>query len=127
MPPEWRLTYYNTQFSCVFMPTEDWHQKTTDVLQTWADDTHEAFLFLLEANADTDTDSALPVSLLDRTWKVHASDPRLVWFDAATNLQSLAACLSSLPPGEWCVVGRDGDLAQIERVRTLLDLLGLSA
>lgn len=120
LPPEWRLTYYNTQFGCVYLGAADWRDAGPAGWQSWADDTHAGFRFLLEAQAD----AVVPAALAPRAWLVTAADPRLIWFDAASDLKALSRQLIALPAGEWCLLSGDGDAGQIERVRTVLQLLG---
>ena len=52
-------------------------------------------------------------------------DGRLIWFDAASDLKALTAEITgkqAVP--ELYLISRDGNLAQVDRVRTLLELLG---
>lgn len=122
MPEEWRLTYYNTQFDCVFLAAPVWRQVGPSICEGWAADTHENFVFLLE---DARPDE-LPGALLERARGVGRDDPGLLWFDRETSLKSLAGQLA--PAGGEAplfLLSRDGDLGQIERVRTLLELMGL--
>jgi hypothetical protein len=124
MPPEWRLAYYNTQFSCVFLPREQWQHQSPQTWESWAEDTHGGFVFLLETAAGG-ANEVLPAPLQGRALGMHAQDPRLIWFDTETDLKPLAARLAALPAGTCFLLSRDGNLGQIERVRSLLDLLGL--
>lgn len=123
MPPEWRLTYYNTQFNCVFLPADQWRPVATDELEQWAEDTHDRFLFLLEGEEGT----AVPRPLQGKALCLSAQDGRITWFDAGSDIRQLAEGLKQGEGGPRFVLSRDGDLSQLERVRTLLDLLGLMA
>lgn len=123
MPPEWRLTYYNTQFSCVFLPSERWRGAEMEEIAQWARDTHDRFLFLLEGEAG----GAVPGALLGRALCLPAEDGRLIWFDGRSDLKALAEELRRPASGPRFLISGDGDLAQLERVRTLLELLGVLA
>lgn len=122
MPEEWRLTYYNTQFDCVFLAAPAWRHVDAATYEAWAADTHARFVFLLE---DARPDE-LPDVLAGRARGIRRDDPGLLWFDRQTSLKTLAAELAS-PDGEASLflLSRDGDLGQVERVRTLLQLMGL--
>jgi hypothetical protein len=122
MPEEWRLTYYNTQFACVFLAAPAWRHAGAAAYKAWAADTHEHFQFLLEDALPED----IPEALAGRALGVGREDPRLLWFDGRTSLKTLAEQLA-LPGREaqLYLISRDGDMGQIERVRTLLELMGL--
>ncbi|MEW6677573.1 MAG: hypothetical protein AB1421_06600 [Pseudomonadota bacterium] len=125
MPPEWRLTYYNTQFSCVFLTRGQWKQLSPREWEIWAEDTHDEFLFLLETQNNGGNETP-PAPLQGRAQLLSAQDSCLIWFDAESDLKTLAAQLSALPDSPHFLLSKDGDLGQIERVRTLLDLMGLA-
>ena len=120
MPQEWRLSYYNTQFSCVFLAASVWRLADMATLAAWAEDTHEHFLFLLEQAFP----EALPACLADRALGIGREDPSLLWVDRQTSLKTLAGHLAA-GDTRLFLVSRDGDLGQIERVRTLIELMGL--
>ena len=122
MPEEWRLTYYNTQFACVFLAESAWRQAGSAAYVAWAADTHEQFVFLLEGARPEE----VPQMLVGRAHGVGRDDSDLLWFDRHTSLKTLAEQLA-LPQREapLYLLSRDGDMGQIERVRTLLELMGL--
>lgn len=122
MPEAWRLTYYNTQFDCVFLAAPLWRQADAAAYEAWVADTHEHFLFLLEGARP----EALPEVLAGRALGIGRDDPRLLWFDRQTSLRTLAAKLAPLGnEAPLYLISQDGDMGQIERVRTLLELMGL--
>lgn len=123
MPEDWRLTFYNTQFGCVFLPAGLWREASVQTLEQWADDTHDQFLFLLEGGEGT----AVPVPLQGRALCLSSRDGRISWFDAESDLKQLAGDLQRHGRGPRFLLSRDGNLPQLERVRTLLGLLGLTA
>lgn len=123
MPPDWRLTFYNTQFNCVFLPAGLWRAQTVETWRAWADDTHEDFLFLLEGTPE----EAVPEPLRGRALCMPALDRRIIWIDGDLDMRDLAARLRQ-PAGEpRYLVSRNGDLSRLEHVRTLLGLLGVAA
>jgi hypothetical protein len=148
MPEEWRLTFFNTQFNCVFLAHDVWQLATPEQRLQWVADTHEQFVFLLEA------DSLLspPAEMSSKALCIEADDARIVWFSAKTALKDLAQTLSGSAQAEgrnWVIdsqlmipqstiqksdnllvrprflISQDGDFGQIERVTTLLEVLGL--
>lgn len=123
MPPEWRLAFYNTQFDCVFLSADQWRSISVDLLNQWQEDTRDAFLFLLEGEPGTN----VPRPLQDRALCLDAQDERITWFDGQTDIRQLAEGLKQMREGPCFLLSRDGDLSQLERVRTLLGLLGLMA
>lgn len=119
MPEEWRLAYFNTQFSCVFLEAAHWRGQSPETLAFWAGETHEAFLFLLEG------EGAPPPELQGRALLMHRDDPRLLWFDRATSLKNLSAGITGrAADAPLFLISGDGNLGRIEEVRTLLELLG---
>lgn len=122
MPEDWRLTYYNTQFSCVYLGEQRWRGVAPAEFPAWAADTHDHFVFLLEGARPGE----IPEPLAGRCLGVAPDDSRLLWFDRQTSLKMLSDRLAgSDGDAPIYLISRDGDLGQIERVRTLLELLGL--
>ena len=121
MPPEWRLAFYNTQFNCVFLSRTDWRQVATGEWEAWREDTGETFLFLLEGGDD----EIVPEAIAGRALCLSADDARIIWFDGQSDLRHLSEELSQPGRRQCFLISRDGDLNQMERVRTLLGLLGM--
>ncbi|OYY92569.1 MAG: hypothetical protein B7Y41_15430 [Hydrogenophilales bacterium 28-61-23] len=121
MPDEWRLTYFNTQFNCVFLAQADWRRASSDQLAQWNADTHEQFVFLLEGEAA----QPAPEALAGKALLMRPDDPAILWFTRNSSLKQLAGALSenavAMP---HFLVSRDGDLGQMERVATLLEVMG---
>lgn len=122
MPEDWWLTFYNTQFGCVFLERAVWQGAGDETLVRWRDDTHDRFVFLLEGDRAT----PLPEVLAGRALVRPAGDPAILWFDRDTDLKHVSAWLQrqDTSPGLRFVLSRDADLGQIERLTTLLELLG---
>lgn len=121
MPEDWRLAYYSTQFNCVFLEASRWLALDDVVWASWCDEVHSQFVFLLEAKEGVPMamPTAAQVVILPR------DDGRLIWFDARSDLKALTAEITrkqAVP--ELYLISRDGNLAQVDRVRTLLELLG---
>jgi hypothetical protein len=129
MPVEWRLTYFNTQFECVYLRTAQWQHATPDVHSQWAEDTHEHFRFLLQVDKGAARAEAAasipPEQFAGKALCLEEDAPDIIWFDAQTDIKALSARLSAAMSSDVYVLSLDGNLAQIERVRVLVDLLGM--
>jgi hypothetical protein len=122
MPEEWQLTYFNTQFNCVFLEQGTWRQACSEKLAQWYADTHEQFVFLLEGDASQQP----PAELAGKALLVRRDDASILWFSRDSSLKELAGSLSkSAGVMPRFLVSRDGDLGQMERVATLLEVMGL--
>lgn len=102
MPEDWQLAYYAGQFSCV------WLEEAVEgaVPDAWREEVPAGFRFL--------TAAAPP------------EPGRVLWFDKDADLREITARVNAAvqdPP--LYLISRDNDLAGVERVRTLLGLLGL--
>lgn len=127
LPPDWRLAYYNTQFSCIWLPEVRWRD-TPAAVGEWLADTRADFRFLLEAGEGTDAGAVAAAGFAaGRVLACRADDPRLVWFAAGVDLRDLAQALQrrAAVPGETYLLSRDGDLATLDRVANLLAILNL--
>ena len=49
LPPEWRLAYYNSFFSCVYLPYPVWGHADNATIGSWRDESLPRFRFVLEA------------------------------------------------------------------------------
>jgi hypothetical protein len=122
MPEEWRLSYYSSQYNCVFLKAETWQQSGPVELAEWRDDVHDQFVFLLE----DDENSSPPEALADKAIVIKPTDPRIVWIDRNSDLRKLAAEIRSVSNDkDLYLLSRDGDVAQMERLVTLMELMGL--
>jgi hypothetical protein len=122
MPEEWQLTFFNTQFNCVFLERGKWQQPSSEQMAQWHADTHAQFRFLLES----DDAGEMPAELAEKAVPMRRSDAGIVWFDRATSLKGLAGRLATGAGAPLYVISQDGDLEQLERVATLLEVMGLA-
>lgn len=122
MPAEWQLTYFNTQFNCVFLARSRWQQAGSEQMAEWNADTHERFLFLLEGGAHL----PLPAELARKALMVEPGEASIFWFTRDSSLKTMAEALSGRAGVQpHFLISRDGDLGQMERVATLLNVMGL--
>jgi hypothetical protein len=91
------------------------------VYESWLEDTHDRFMFLFEGAHQEE----IPLPLSGRALALAREDSRLLWFDRDTSLKALAEQLAARHDRPLYLLSGDGDLAQLERVRTLLELMGL--
>lgn len=129
MPPEWRLSYYNTHFDCVLLPYRDWGARSLETLAAWREDTLERFRFLLEhpPGTLTDEDQARIDALAGKAVLLRPEENRqVVWFARDANPRELSGQLQAkASEGRvFYVVSLDASQGKLEEVRTLLDVLG---
>ena len=120
MPEEWRLTFYSSQFNCVYLEAAAWQGVDAAELARWHDDVHSRFVFLLAAAPGWDC----PAALGEKARIVVPQAPDVLWFDGGSDLKALAGRLKEDTGHDGYLISRDGDLGQMERVGTLLELMG---
>ncbi len=129
LPDEWRLAYYCTQYPCTWLSYGLWSGLTPDQAKRWVAESPEWFRFVLQSpGSPAAGDAALQAVFQPRLGLVCAAeDPALLWFDATTDLRSLATDLRQRTdlPGDGYLISRDGNLDRLEQVNNLVQLLGL--
>jgi len=128
LPPAWRLTFYNTEFECVYLPYATWSRETPETLTQWHEDTLERFRFLLEpAHGPTSTeDTARLAALGDKALLAAAHDgPAVIWLEPEANLKQLAQTIQEQAlVSPLYIISVSGNYPQLEQTRTLLEVLG---
>lgn len=126
LPPEWRLAFYNTAFSCVWLAYADWSGRDLAALEGWLADTHERFRFVLEMNpaGPTEGDRARLAVLAPR---LAAPEGRVIWLEDESNLKALAQRLQAQAsrPEPVYLLSRSHDLEAMKRAQVLLQILGI--
>lgn len=126
LPPEWRLTYYNTAFPCVYLAYEAWSGRDLQTLRAWVEDTLERFRFVLEPNPAglSDGDQARLEALAPR---IDPLGGQVVWLEGKPDLKRLAGELKRLAgsAGPVYLISRDHDLGAMNQVKTLLEIMGV--
>lgn len=131
LPDEWRLSYYNTFYSCVYLPYPIWSARALPELATWVEDTFAQFRFLPAPNPAVTTAQ-------DRE-RLGMLAPRLaglpdgqiggglLWLEDFADLKLLAGQLERLAAGsgEHYLISREHDIAIMERAKVLLGVMGL--
>ena len=131
LPPEWRLTYYNNFFNCVYLPYQAWSTQPINVLSQWLEDTQPSFRFLLEINAASAIQDAAKLQLLaPRTGllvdAIKSSD-QLIWIDTYPDAKSMSQglLLPRTPEHPIFAISSSHQLESLRLVQTLLEVLGL--
>lgn len=126
LPEEWQLSFYNTQFRCVYLPHALWKNATDAEVAGWLDETLEGFRFVLGASETSSAEDAprarrfgergMPEGQLD-----------IVWLEGRPDLRDLAQRMQKAAQGgsPLFLVSRDGALAQLRQVSELMDVLGV--
>ncbi|GAO35883.1 hypothetical protein SCT_1279 [Sulfuricella sp. T08] len=126
MPPEWRLTFYNTAFPCVYLAYGEWSGLDLQTLNALVEDTLARFRFVLEPNPAglSDGDRARLEVLAPR---IDPFGGQVVWLEGKLDLKRLAGDLKKLAEstGPVYLISRDHDLAAMNQVKTLLEIMGL--
>ncbi|NTV95429.1 MAG: hypothetical protein HGA75_08440 [Thiobacillus sp.] len=129
MPAEWQLAYYNTQYSCLWLPYQQWSQATPAMIEAWSSDVHAGFRFILEPGQGTIAgEQAGPAGFsADQVVFCRADDPELIWFDAGVDLRAISEILCRRAASAGCtyLLSRDGDIATMGKIATLLGILNL--
>lgn len=126
LPPEWRLTFYNTAFSCVYLPYDEWSGRDPQTLSAWVEDTLERFRFVLGPNPAglSDGDKARLELLAPR---IDPFEGQVVWLEGRPDLKRLAGELREFGgrTGPVYLISRDHDLGTMNQVKTLLEIMGV--
>jgi len=123
LPDDWLLSYYNTQFQAVYLPAAVWQAASDMDWAQWLQDTQDGFCFVLEPG---DGRCIPPVSarvlLATPAWTA----AHVWWLDEAPDLRILAQRITQqAATGEpLFVFSRSGDLAQLEKVNSLKQVMG---
>ncbi|MCE5181390.1 MAG: hypothetical protein LLG15_06275 [Betaproteobacteria bacterium] len=124
LPPEWRLTFYNTAFTCVYLGYAEWSECDLKALSGWVDDTLASFRFVLERNPAglSAGDEARLAVLAPR---IDPPGGRIVWLERDLDLKKLADELQLLAGSSAPIylISRDHGLEAMNRVKTLLEIM----
>lgn len=123
LPEDWTLSYYNTQFSAVYLPAATWQAALSDTWAQWLYDTRDDFHFVLEAGrADVPPPASPRVHLADAAWAAR----HLWWLDDAPDLRALAQRITEhAGRGEALfVISASGNLAAMRAANTLRQVMG---
>lgn len=123
MPDDWMLSYYNTQFSAVYLPAVVWQAASEATWGQWLYDTRDGFCFVLEpGDAASHKPASERVLLATPAWE----SGHVWWLDEAPDLRLLAQRITQqAATGEpLFVFSRSGNLALLEQADTLRQVMG---
>ena len=123
LPDDWLLSYYNTQFQAVYLPAAVWQAASDVDWAQWLQDTQDGFCFVLEPGGAAAVPPASPrILLATLAWTA----AHVWWLDEAPDLRALAQRITQqAATGEpLFVFSRSGDLAQLEKVNSLKQVMG---
>lgn len=135
LPEEWRLAFYNNVFNCVFLHYSVWSSVDLKKLAAWSEDTGEHFKFVLQAprlqSQDQERFECLHKRIglvIDDKGEILRGKGECVWLQGEVDLKSLANRLQTNASyaHPLYLLNVDADLTQLEKVKTLLNLLGLA-
>jgi hypothetical protein len=135
LPPEWRLAYYNQWFDTVLVPRSRWEQASAEELRGWSEETLDRFRFVLDRGEQPPSDADLRrAAALEPKLGMWYPSPdtaergaALLWVEPGENLKALGRRVRELSgqQPEVYLIGRRPDVAFLNQVVTLLELLQL--
>lgn len=126
LPEDWQLSFYNTQFRCVYLPHALWKNATDAEVAGWLDDTLERFRFVLGAPETFDEQDAAKARRFGERG-IAESQLDIVWLEGEADLRELARRMQKAAHGgaPLYVISRDGALAQLRQAGQLMEVLGV--
>lgn len=129
LPEEWQLSFYNTQFRCVYLPKSLWMGCSITDAEIWLADTQANFRFILEPpDSATQHIPAFLHALAERALLDDAGpdEVELLWFPPAPDLRALGHRIQeAVAQGRRLyLLNREAHLASLERVRSLVEVMG---
>ncbi len=123
LPEDWMLSYYNTQFQAVFLPSEVWQTTPDDDWRNWLNSTQEHFVFIVENSGDN---SRVPASDRIMVASVDWLADHVWWLDARPDMRALAACIEThaVSGSPLFIISRSGNLTLLKQAETLRQVMG---
>ncbi len=126
LPKDWKLSFYNTQFRCVFLPLESWSLANEQQIQIWLNDTQEGFRFLLGGAIDENAGLMRKAACFGAKG-VLEHEAQIVWLDGKVDMRALAARMQALSGhGQpLFVIARGIGSAELAQLNELISILGM--
>ena len=129
LPDDWQLSFYNSQFRCVYLQRVVWTGLSTADAQAWLNDTHAGFRFILEPpDSPSDSTATYLGTLSGRAFVDDggADDRELLWFPPAPDLRGLRHRIEqAVGQGRTLyLLNREAHLPSLEKVRSLVEVMG---
>lgn len=132
LPAEWRLSYYNTAYTCTYLSYEAWSGQDCATLAQWVEDTLEGFRFVLQLRpgGPAAQDAQKLALLAPRTGLLVGASgayPQLLWLEPNPDLKRLAQRLREIDQSVLpaYIISREHDLSAMNQAKALLEVMGL--
>ena len=123
---EWKLTFYNTQFRCVYLPFNIWAKFMEAEVGALLDEVQDGFRFVLESPKEN---GPLNVNLINKFGDkcVMEGEVDIHWLAPGTSMRDLAKIMqASINSGcPLYLISRETDLALLRQVNELIEVLGV--
>lgn len=130
LPEDWKLSFYNTQFRCVFLPYAAWAQASDAQVAGWLKEAQEDFCFVLgnpENNQERQAQNWVEqAARYGRQCRMEA-DVKIMWLDSQTNLRHVVERIRQSFEGGQALylLAKQNGLAKLQQVGELLDVMGV--
>ena len=126
LPEDWRLSFYNTQFRCVYLPFHVWHKATAEMVNTWLNECDAEFCFVLGLPEAGNTGIDERVKQFGRRGRLE-DRANLAWVTSQTSLRELASRIAEAAKNhqELFIIAPWGQLTQLRQVSELMAVMGV--
>lgn len=129
LPEEWWLSFYNSQFRCVYLSWPMWENNTASAAETWLTDTRSNFRFVLQPPEVMNDQAAQFLAAMGGRAILERADSgqaKIVWFPPQPDLRQLRREIQlAVDQGrELYLLSREADLSALEKVNSLVELMG---
>lgn len=126
LPEDWQLSFYNTQFRCVYLPFGLWRNAADEEVAHWLYDTQAGFHFVLEASAALSADDLRKAARFGERGLLE-DRVDIVRFEGEPDLRNLAqrmqkAAQTGVP---LYVISVEAALPQLGKIAELMSVLGV--
>jgi hypothetical protein len=126
LPLDWRLSFYNTQLRCVYVPFETWKKATPKEVDAWLHETKENFRFILEVSEPIQENLFQLIQQFGER-AVLSTGINIAWIENVPDLRELAAIMQSASvrchPAYF--VMRNINLTLMRQINELIEVLGV--
>ncbi|MEW6132453.1 MAG: hypothetical protein AB1591_04720 [Pseudomonadota bacterium] len=126
LPADWQLSFYNTQFRCVYLPFEQWKNATDEEVSGWLHDTREGFRFVLGTGQTLDESDRRKAARFGERG-VLEGEAGIAWIEGEADLRDLARQMQTAAQGgiPLYLIAREATLKPLQRIGELMQVLGV--
>lgn len=126
MPEDWQLSFYNTQFRCVYLPFEQWRHATDEEVAGWLCDTQEGFRFVLGVPRQLGEDDKRKAGRFGKR-AIQEDDANVIWIEDEPDLRELARHMQSAAKNgrPLFLISREAALGALRSISELMQVLGV--